>query len=528
MAMNLKINGLLLMLLIFLAGLGASNSVHIAREENSDKHALNYSNNHEIEEDDGNSVELCRDGCRGTGRFRLEKLQDNGWTLITPEGKPTFVVALNHLAPPFYFNIIQAANGLTPCRSFDKNCIQNDLFKTKYGNNWTAATLDFVTNSQKWGFNAAGYEFVPAPGIRHPYLPDLFITNASHLFFQAGLLSFPDVFSAEFNASTNAKVAEWCARDQHIDYPRQVADVIGYYFEDQGYWNVSSARWSNQGNNTGPTDWTAAMRSMLSPQPGKIQYVRWLERRYNRTLAGLNAARKIYNIPSSIQHWDDLYSYEFTAVDAKNPRVIAEDTEFLEVVADRLFSVGAEAVRRHDPGALVFGQRFNSNDCPPPVLAAAGRHFDVISIQPSIFSPTTLDQVNESVMHLVRISQLAGGKPVFVADQSTHFYELEAGGLQPRNCVKDRQGKILNCAANQSEAGVLYSEFLLAISKRPELIGYAHCQYINRAVEQQNSDLILKQGLLDFEGNPHQEYVDAVTRANKQVQHSLRGKATRG
>eukprot|EP00035_Acanthoeca_spectabilis_P011774 m.207572 g.207572 ORF g.207572 m.207572 type:complete len:81 (+) comp15445_c0_seq10:74-316(+) len=52
-------------------------------------------------------------GWVGTGRFSLEAQSTGGWTLLTPEGEPIFVVGLNHLASPFYYDVIQGANGLT-------------------------------------------------------------------------------------------------------------------------------------------------------------------------------------------------------------------------------------------------------------------------------------------------------------------------------------------------------------------------------------------------------------------------------
>eukprot|EP00035_Acanthoeca_spectabilis_P011775 m.207569 g.207569 ORF g.207569 m.207569 type:complete len:123 (+) comp15445_c0_seq10:1059-1427(+) len=80
----------------------------------------------------------------------------------------------------------------------------------------------------------------------------------------------------------------------------------------------------------------------------------------------------------------------------------ADDNEFIGVVADQLFGVAAGAVRRHDPRALVLGQRFISHDAPTSVLQAAGRHFDVISVQPSIFSPESPDQVCE--LNVIRLA----------------------------------------------------------------------------------------------------------------------------
>jgi hypothetical protein len=369
--------------------------------------------------------------------------------------------------------LIQGAAGLSPCRDFDTQCKRNDLFHTKYHGNWSAATADFVALSTSWNFNAAGYEFVPSPHLSHPYIPDLFITNASHIFAKAGQLSFPDVFSDAFYASTDQRVAAWCSQDQHVDLPRRPADVIGYYFEDQPLWHVSAARAGSAA--TTPTDWVAATRSLPAAAAGKGEYVTWLSSRYNGTPAGLERARPVYSIPASVRSWSALRSWNFSAVQPTSAAVLSEDSQFLGLVAERLFSVSAAAVRRHDPGALVFGQRFLSRDAPPAVLAAAGRHFDVVSVQPSAFSPESLAAVEHSAERLANISRLAAGRPVFVADQSTHFRETE-GALQPTCKSK---------CVNETEAGALYGAFLAALRRRRRpnmVVGYAHCQFINRAV----------------------------------------------
>ena len=200
---------------------------------------------------------------------------------------------------------------------------------------------------------------------------------------------------------------------------------------------------------------------------------------------------------------------------------------FLGVIAERYFSVASAAVRRHDPAALVFGQRFISQDIVDSVIDAAGRHFDVISVQPSPFSFDDSEEAAASVAELVRISNLSGGRPVFVADQTTHFDGV-FGGLRP-SCYVDESGRVHGCAANATSAGDLYTEYLAELRKRPEIIGYSHCQYINRAVCPGSANamraqecrgpgatnLHLKQGLLNWDGTPQAEYVALVTAANK-------------
>lgn len=443
------------------------------------------------------------------GRFSLRTNGPNmGWQLYDPNGKPFFVVAVNHLAPPYFFEQIQGANGLTPCRQFDLNCMQQDVFRKKYNGSWAAASRDFIETTRSWGFNAAGYEFVPSPdpSASWPYLPDLFITNASHIFQKGGSLSFSDVFSDSFNATTEERVRDWCARDQHINLPRRAQDVIGYYFEDQPLWGIYPARTKNRPAE-GPTDWTSFMRSLPASADGKRVYVDWLAGKYDNSTEGLARARKIYNIPESVQTWDALREWNFATVNGTKGKVIYDDTEFLGVVAERLFSISAEAVRRYDPGALVFGQRFRGDDVPDVVLEAAGRHFDVLSIQPGRFSYATVEEAKAGVQILLNNSRTAG-LPVMVADQNSHFVEVAAFNLT--NCQYAE-----SCTPNQAEAGKLYTAYLEELRRNPEFIGYAHCQYINRAVRQGGKTTdSLKQGLLNFNGTPHEEYVGIVTKAN--------------
>ena len=90
-------------------------------------------------------------------------------------------------------------------------------------------------------------------------------------------------------------------------------------------------------------------------------------------------ARAVYRIPSSVSRWRELQAYRFEGVDELSAEVQADDNVFIGVVAEQYFSIAAGAVRRHDPQGLVFGQRFLGNDTPDVVMAAAGRHFDVIS-----------------------------------------------------------------------------------------------------------------------------------------------------
>ena len=122
------------------------------------------------------------------------------------------------------------------------------------------------------------------------------------------------------------------------------------------------------------------MRALPAAAAGKAAYVEWLEERYS-SRGGLTSARAVYRIPSSVSNWSELRAHRFQTVDELSAAVQADDNVFIGVVAEQYFTVAAGAVRRHDSEGLVFGQRFLGNDTPDAVMAAAGRHFDVISVQ---------------------------------------------------------------------------------------------------------------------------------------------------
>ena len=65
-----------------------------------------------------------------TGRFALTR-QGERWVLHSPDGSPTFLLALNHLANPFYFDVIEGAAGLGPCHPYDAQCLEHDLLGTR-------------------------------------------------------------------------------------------------------------------------------------------------------------------------------------------------------------------------------------------------------------------------------------------------------------------------------------------------------------------------------------------------------------
>lgn len=81
----------------------------------------------------------------GPGRFSVQRTANGaGWTLVKPDGTPTWLTAVNHLSS-------------FPCMEADKSCLVTDLMANRFHGNWSALAEQFVDDLKSWGFSAAGY-----------------------------------------------------------------------------------------------------------------------------------------------------------------------------------------------------------------------------------------------------------------------------------------------------------------------------------------------------------------------------------
>lgn len=416
----------------------------------------------------------------GTGRFAVQR-QGRGWTLVTPDGNPIFITGLNHLTS-------------FPCAYDDKACHDSDLWNNHYHQNWTELAADFVANLKAWGFNSAGYGQSEAGWSMYPHFAHILPTQASPDAWP-GPFHFTDVFSATFNTTTDAATVKVTRKVQRTG-PQ---NCVGYYFMDIPLWGLQD--WREGLCLT--CHWPGFFRSLNQTTPGKMAWVAFLQDHFGSNSAGLLSASSVYNVSPPAQSWGQLLSDRFLSVNLTSPAVIDCDTAFLGVVAERIYSVAAAAVRRHDPGALVFGDRFIQTDMPLPVLKAAAKYFDVVTVQPQPFSLPSSWAVNHSILAMANVS-LVLNKPVMIADQATHYTD-------PRMPFPAQKP----CAPTEQAAGELYDQYLTGLrATNGAIVGYAHCQYIDRRFNHEN---ITKQGLLQYSGEPRAELCAAITRANHKV-----------
>ena len=80
--------------------------------------------------------------------------------------------------------------------------------------------------------------------------------------------------------------------------------------------------------------------------------------------------------------------------------VQSDDIDFLEIIAERFYSVVGSAQRKHDPRHLVFGDRYLLGDHPAGVLRQAAKWIDAVAVQPGdlyapLYPPSTRFAVDE-------------------------------------------------------------------------------------------------------------------------------------
>jgi hypothetical protein len=351
------------------------------------------------------------------GRFSVRRTAA-GWTLVKPDGAPTWLTAINHLSS-------------FRCHEEDKPCLVTDLLTNRFRGNWSALAESFVADLKKWGFTSAGYGQAehgnpgqPTHGGRSGW--EMFPYFPSHPPEQGspdapGGFALFDVFEESFNSTTDRNFAQLATRVQATG----ASNAVGYYLEDIPVWKRSQPRGPQK--DSGAPAWTGYMRAQNRTSAGKKAYVGWLQTRYGT--GGLAELCRAYNVAPPATSWDALLAWPFGGVDVSSEAIVTDDLAFLGVVADRIYGVAASAIRRHDEGALVFGDRFIQTDMPSSVLAAAAKHFDVLTIQPQPFSYNGSAMLQRSVEDAAAVASLYD-KPLMIADQATHYPGSNREGAQ--------------------------------------------------------------------------------------------------
>lgn len=174
------------------------------------------------------------------------------------------------------------------------------------------------------------------------------------------------------------------------------------------------------------------------------------------------------------------------------------DDDFLAAFAERYFSTVAAAIRKRSPGHLVISPDLNKwgGVSRRPILAAAGRHCDVIQV--GLSGPGQLAATVAAV----------GDKPLITWETVTANEDSPFKGAPPS---VEGIGTFGQAAATQAERGKLYAEKVRWLAQQPSVAGIVWWAWSDHRGERTNF------GLVNLKDEPYAPFVAAVTAANAEV-----------
>jgi hypothetical protein len=348
---------------------------------------------------------------KATGFFRVEKV-DGRWWLVTPDGHPYFSMAMNS---------VSVREGSATIRASYRS-----LFKTDA--EWRESAIRLLTDN---GFN----------GTAHWSNNDVLKSGERRLPYTDGI---------NFMAGYGKKRGGTFQQPGHTGYPNDCIFVFDPGFEE--YCQQAAADLAKRKNdpyllgyfsdNEMPFRLNSLDLYLKNPEgdPGRLAAEAFMNQRYGKDRAG-------------------------------KPTTDADRQAWMEVLAERYFSVVSAAIRRHDPNHLYLGARFHETDHRNPALfKVAGKYVDVISY--NLYYQWNPDP------GLFRRWAEWSGRPVII----TEFY---AKG--------DDSGMANNSGAGwtvrtQQDRGLFYQTFVLALIESKSCVGWHWLRYMDNAPDDKLAD----------------------------------------
>jgi hypothetical protein len=243
---------------------------------------------------------------------------------------------------------------------------------------------------------------------------------------------FPDVFDPRFEAHVRRRARELCGPR------RNDADVLGWFTDNELRWGPD---WR------GPEDLHALFLSLPAGSPGRR--------------AASESGRE----------------------------------EFVGVLAERYFALTAAAVKAADADHLLLGCRFALVP-PQAVIAAAGRHVDVISFNCYELDPSPA------------IEAYAGaGKPCLIGEFS---FRAADSGLPNTNGAGPK-------VATQDERAACFARYVEAALRRPAIVGYHWFEHADQPAEGRFDGENSNFGTVTIDDEVYQALTRAMTAVNAEA-----------
>jgi hypothetical protein len=200
----------------------------------------------------------------------------------------------------------------------------------------------------------------------------------------------------------------------------------------------------------------------------------------------------------------ELLAAPFDAVRVDAPAVAAEDAQFLRRIARTFYSVAGTAYRQNDPHNLAWGEMYLQGIHPDEMLEEAMPCIDLLLIQPignrdakepkDHFSAALFDRLHQTYR-----------KPIIIGDHQFSFATPEF----PR--------RMWTQYPNAAEAVAAYVAYLREATARPYVVGCNRCQFRDNVLP----DGMLKQGVLQRNGEPYSDFASQIASFNRQNLDSL-------
>ena len=335
-------------------------------------------------------------------------------------------------------------------------------------NAWARATLDRL---KAWGFTTVGgwSDF------------QVFRQCADQEVAFAPVLHIGSTAGAPWWDMWDPKIVERMdsvAREQILalrDDPR----LIGYYSDNEmGWWNA------------------ILFKMTLEQSPTSGQRRRLIELLRQTYRSDWTELLKDFEPAPGLENWDTLEQHGMLYL-RPGGNGIRVERRFLELLADRYYSLVREIIRKYDPRALILGDRYQSFYY-PEVARASARYLDAISSNLNAhWNDGTFARFYLDTLHALT------GKPVLIGE----FYLCARDN---RSGNKNDRG-LFPVVATQKERAIGFRNTLTALLKIPCVIGADWFQYSDEPTHGRYDGENFNFGLVDIHDRPYEALTKAAS-----------------
>ncbi len=358
-----------------------------------------------------------------------------------------------------------------------------DPVPKQFGGDRPAWVRSVFARLSSWGFNTVGaWSDGALYGQRYPYAFMLYAAGHDH--------PLDHVFEPEFPAlaATNTASARTLRSDPYL---------LGYFLDNELPW------WGELG-------WRASGQKSLLERyaraqggAGKRALREFLEQRYAGNIARFD---HVYRV--ALVSFDQLERPVELSLLNRSARVDAD--EFAGLVAERFFSVTTRALREQDATHLVLCVRF-AGEAPWPVVRAAGRHCDLVSVnqyqQSGDIDRELLDNIY-AVTH----------KPILISEYSFSATENQSGDPNTRGAPVT--------VRTQAERAEHAARFLSQALTLPYVVGAHWFEWADESPQGRFDGEDQNYGLVDLRDRPYQLLTEALRTVNREADRAHRSQTS--